>query len=281
MKDYLELTKPRITVLIALCTAAGYSFGSHGGLQVAALLNALLGTALMASGTAALNQAAEADSDAMMNRTRNRPVPAGRLSVRRAAAFGVVISTLGFIDLWIGANPLAALLGLFTLVTYLCFYTPLKRLSPICTTVGAIPGAMPPMIGYAAASGKLDLAAMILFLILFVWQFPHFYAIAWMYREDYARGGIRMLPVVEPDGRSTARRVVAFCIVLLAVTAVPAALKMSGSLYLIAALASGLWLLYSGVRFGIDKTRVRARQVLLASILYLPVVFVTIAFDRS
>src|SRR5229473_612488 len=231
MQDYLELTKPRITVLILICTAVGYFLGPSNSFHLLLLLHVLLGTALMASGTAALNQWYEADSDARMRRTRKRPIAAGRIKPIHGFAFGVALSVAGFADLWLGANSLAAALGLFTLATYIFLYTPLKQRSAVCTTVGALPGAMPPLIGYAAASGSLDAAALALFLIMFVWQFPHFYAIAWMYREDYALGGIKMLPVIEPNGESTARRIVVFSVLLIPISLVPRVLGMAGSIY--------------------------------------------------
>src|SRR5262249_35866077 len=201
-------------------------------------------------GTAALNQWYEADSDGEMHRTRKRPIPAGRIGRIPAFVFGACLSITGFIELWLGTNLLAAALGLFTLATYIGLYTPLKQRSPICTTVGAVPGAMPPLIGYAAASGHLDAAALALFLILFVWQFPHFYAIAWMYRQDYARGGIRMLPVIEPSGESTARRVVLCSLLLIPTSLIPRFLGMTGFLYAPAAIVAGLVLLYFGIRLG-------------------------------
>jgi protoheme IX farnesyltransferase len=281
MRDFLELTKPRITILILICTAVGYYFGSRNSVGLLMLVHVLLGTALMASGTSALNQWWEADSDARMRRTRDRPIPAGRMKRSHAFVFGVLLSAAGFAELWFGANALAAALGLFTLLTYLFVYTPLKQRSPACTTVGALPGAMPPLIGYAAASGGLDAGALALFLILFVWQFPHFYAIAWMYREDYARGGIRMLPVIQPDGESTAKRVVACSILLIPISLVPRLLDMTGSLYLVAAVAAGLGLLYFGVRLGRERTFARARYVLLASVLYLPILFAVMVIDRT
>jgi protoheme IX farnesyltransferase len=280
MRDFLELTKPRITVLILICTAVGYFFGSPNAFHFAGLIHVLLGTALMASGTAALNQWYEADSDARMRRTSKRPLAAGRMKRIHGFVFGVLLSAAGFSDLWFGTNVLAAALGLFTLATYIFLYTPLKRHSAVCTTVGALPGAMPPLIGYAAASGVLDAGALALFLILFVWQFPHFYAIAWMYREDYARGGIRMLPVIEPDGESTARRIVACSLLLIPISLVPRLLGMTGSIYVFAAIAAGLVLLYYGVRLGRDRTLVGARHVLLASVLYLPVLLGVMVLDR-
>jgi protoheme IX farnesyltransferase len=281
MKDYLELTKPRITVLILICTAVGYFFGSPNSFHLALFVHVLLGTALLASGTAALNQWYEADSDAKMRRTSKRPIPAGRIRRIDGLLFGVVLSIAGFGDLWFGTNALAAALGLFTLATYIFLYTPLKRRSAVCTTVGALPGAMPPLIGYAAASGRLDAWALALFLIMFVWQFPHFYAIAWMYREDYARGGIRMLPVIEPDGESTARRIVACSILLIPISLVPRLLGMTGSIYAAAAVAAGMGLIYIGMRLGRERTSARARHVLLASVLYLPIVLAVMVIDRT
>jgi protoheme IX farnesyltransferase len=280
MRDYLELTKPRITLLILICTAVGYAFGCRSSFHGPILLHALLGTALLASGTAALNQWYEVDSDTKMRRTRMRPIPAGRMKRSHGFVFGVLLSTAGFAELWRGTNLLAAVLGLFTLLSYLLLYTPLKRRSPACTTVGAIPGAMPPLIGYAAAAGGIDAGAVALFLILFVWQFPHFDAIAWMYREDYARGGIRMLPVVEPDGESTARRVVVCSLLLIPISLLPSLLGMTGLVYATAAIAAGLGLLYFGVRLGREKSVARAHAVLLASVFYLPALLAVMVLDR-
>ena len=280
LRDYLQLTKPRITLLILVCTAVGYTFGCKGAFQVTVLIHALAGTALLASGTSALNQWYEVESDAKMRRTRLRPLPAGRMKKLHALLFGLLLSTFGFVELWYGANLLTAALGLFTLLSYLLIYTPLKRRSPICTTVGAIPGAMPPLIGYAAAGHGIDAGAVALFLILFVWQFPHFDAIAWMYREDYARGGIRMLPVIDPDGKSTARRVVICSLLLVPVSLLPRYLGMTGSLYAFAAIAAGFGMVYFGSRLRREKTSVRARAVLLASVLYLPVLLAVMILDR-
>ena len=278
MKDYLALTKPRITVFILLSTAIGFLCAGH--FQAWTLLHALLGTGLMASGTAALNQWYEREADAKMNRTKARPIPSGRLSARRAFWFGVALSIGGFFDLWLGANLLAGLLSLFTLVSYLFVYTPLKQRSPHSTTIGAIPGAMPPLIGFAAAAGTLNPLAWILYGILFLWQFPHFYAIAWMYREDYARAGIRMLPVVEPDGESTARRIVLFSLALVPVSLLPRFFGSAGNVYLAGALALGLLFVLAGARAAFDRTRPRARQVLLASVVYLPLLYGLLVLDR-
>src|SRR5579862_3922683 len=280
MRDYLELTKPRITVLILICTAVGYWFGCGGSFRLSILAYALLGTALLASGTSALNQWYEVDSDARMLRTRKRPIPSGRMKRHHGFIFGVLLSAAGFVELWCGTNALTAALGLFTLLSYLFLYTPLKRRSPLCTTVGAIPGAMPPLIGYAAAGRGLDAEALALFLILFVWQFPHFDAIAWLYREDYARGGIRMLPVIEPDGESTAMRVVLCSLLLIPISLLPRFLGMTGPVYAAAAIAAGLGLLYFGARLGRERTLARAHALLLASVVYLPILLAAMVMDR-
>jgi len=281
MKDYLALTKPRITWLILMSTGVGYFFGAKGGWHLLTLLHTIVGTGLIASGTAALNQWYEREADAKMKRTQARPLPAGRLDAGKALVFAILISAAGFVELFFGVNALTALLGLFTLLSYLFIYTPLKQRSPHSTTIGAIPGAMPPLIGYAAASGTLTWEAWVLFAILFLWQFPHFYAIAWMYREDYERAGIRMLPVVEPDGESTARRILLYSLVLIPISLAPKFLAMTGNFYLFGALALGLLFLYAGLRVSFDRTRQRARAVLLASVIYLPVLYGLMLLDRS
>jgi protoheme IX farnesyltransferase len=281
MKDYLALTKPRITWLILMSTGIGYFFGSKGGWHFLTLFHTILGTGLMASGTAALNQWFEREADAKMRRTQERPLPAGRLHEEKALLFGLLISAAGFFELQLAVNPLAALLGAVTLGSYLFLYTPLKQQSPHSTTIGAIPGAIPPLIGYAAASGTLTWEAWILFAILFLWQFPHFYAIAWMYREDYERAGIRMLPVVEPDGESTARRILWFSLALIPISLVPKFLSMTGNVYLVGAAAMGLVFLYAGLRISFDRTRQQARRVLLASVVYLPVLYGLMLFDHA
>jgi protoheme IX farnesyltransferase len=281
MKEYIALSKPRITWLILMSTGIGYFFGAKAGWHWLTLLHTIIGTMLMASGTAALNQWYEREADAKMRRTKARPLPAGRLDESKALLFALLISAAGFFELQLAVNELAALLGAVTLGSYLFLYTPLKQRSPHSTTIGAIPGAMPPLIGYAAAAGKLTWEAWVLFAILFLWQFPHFYAIAWMYREDYERAGIRMLPVVEPDGQSTARRIVLFSLVLIPISLIPKYLSMAGNVYLFGALALGLLFLYAGVRISFDRTRQEARRVLLASVVYLPVLYGLLIFDRT
>jgi len=280
MRDYLELTKPRITLLILMCTAIGYWFGCGASFHWTILAHTLLGTALLASGTSALNQWYEVDSDAKMRRTCRRPLPTGRIKRKDGFVFGLLLSAAGFADLWYGTNRMAAALGLFTLLTYLLLYTPLKQRSPACTTVGAIPGAMPPLIGYAAAGHGIDASALALFLILFVWQFPHFDAIAWMYRDDYARAGIRMLPVIEPDGRSTARRIVVCSLLLIPISLIPRLLDIAGTLYTAAAIAGGLGVLYFGARMARERTSPRARALLLATVFYLPALLCVMVLDR-
>lgn len=279
--SFTELTKPRITSFILMSAAIGFMFGSRlaPAWNWFALANMLIGTGLLASGTAALNQWFESEGDALMRRTRRRPIPTGRVSAREALCFGIILSALGFGDLCLGVNVLTGFLGLFTLVTYLLIYTPLKRVSPVSTTIGAIPGAMPPLIGYAAASGRLNFEAGILYAILFLWQFPHFYAIAWMYREDYARAGIRMLPVVEPDGDSTGRRILLFSLALVPMSLAPAFFSMAGNVYLYGALVLGALVVVAGFRAATQHSILRARQVLLASVVYLPLLYGLLVID--
>ena len=289
VRDYVELTKPRITWLILMSTAIGYFFGLPratgwreflGNIDLLSLLHTLVGTGLIASGTAALNQWLEREADRRMRRTADRPLPAGRLQAGRALAFGVALSMAGFVELWLGVTLLTGVIGAFTLASYLFLYTPLKQRTWWSTTVGAIPGAMPPVIGYAAASGVVTREAWVLGAILFLWQFPHFYSIAWMYKDDYARAGIRMLPVVEPDGRSTARQIVVYGMALIPVSLTPALMGMSGIVYGVGALVLGLWFLYSGVRVALERSILRARHVLLASVLYLPLIYGLMLLDR-
>ena len=284
MRNYIALTKPRITWLILMSTGVGYFFGlkfteTTGSLDWILLLNTLIGTGLIASGTAALNQWYERDADLLMRRTAGRPLPAGLMTAKRALIFGIVLALAGSAELALFVNLLAALLGLVTLGLYLFIYTPLKQKSHLSTVIGALPGAMPPLLGYAASHSSLTPEAWTLFAILFIWQFPHFLAIAWMYREDYARAGIRMLPVVEPDGMSTGRQIILYASTLIPVSLFPVLLGMSGKIYLVGALLLGGWFLYTGVRVAFDLTNVRARRVLLASIIYLPAIYGLMIFD--
>jgi protoheme IX farnesyltransferase len=284
MRHYIELTKPRITWLILMSTGVGYYFGiKHpwgGPADWALLLHTMIGTGLIASGTAALNQWYERGADSLMRRTASRPLPMGRMHPREALWFGIALAVAGFVELAWGVNLLSALLGAFTMGAYLFLYTPLKQRSHLSTVVGALPGALPPLMGYAASFGSLNTEAFTLFLILFVWQFPHFLAIAWMYREDYARAGIRMLPVVEPDGSSTARQIVLYASTLIPISLLPVLFRMSGKIYLAGALALGVWFLYTGIRVAFERTNARARSVLLASVIYLPLIYGLMILDR-
>jgi protoheme IX farnesyltransferase len=282
MRQYIELTKPRITWLILMSTGVGYFFGldRQASFNWALLIHTLVGTGLIASGTAALNQWWERESDKLMRRTASRPLPMGLLTANRALWFGIVLALAGAAELAIWVNVLAALLGAFTLAAYLFVYTPMKSRTHLSTVVGALPGAMPPLMGYAASSGLLNREAWSLFFILFVWQFPHFLAIAWMYRDDYARAGIQMLPVVEPDGKSTSRQIILYATTLIPISLLPVLLGMSGTIYLVGAMILGLWFLYTGVRVAFDRTNVRARQVLLASVIYLPMIYGLMVLDR-
>lgn len=262
-----------------MSTAVGYYFGHIGDWSLWAIINALIGTALLASGTAALNQWYERDADREMRRTQNRPLPAGRLKPRNALLFGIALAIAGGLELGFGVNWLCSALGIATLMMYLFFYTPLKQKTWWSTTVGAFPGAMPPLIGYAAAANRLTPEAFVLGAILFLWQFPHFYAIAWMYREDYSRAGIRMLPVVEPDGESTARQILLFSCLLIPISLLPKWMGMTGTIYMVGAIALGLLFLYAGIRVSMDRTKLRARRVLLASVVYLPALYALMVFD--
>jgi heme o synthase len=279
VKTYLELTKPRVTWLIVMSAAIGYFFGHSGPWLIWPLVHTLFGTALMASGTAALNQWYERDADRHMRRTQMRPLPSGRLQAPQVLWFGIGLAVLGSLELGFGANWLTAGLTLATLAMYLFAYTPLKQKTWWSTTIGAFPGAMPPLIGFAGAADKLTPEALVLGAILFLWQFPHFYAIAWMYREDYSRAGIRMLPVVEPDGTSTARQIVLYSLLLIPISLLPKWMGMTGSIYLIGALVLGLCFLYSGVRVSLDRSKLRARKVLLTSVVYLPVLYLLMVLD--
>jgi protoheme IX farnesyltransferase len=250
-RDYAELTKLRVTSLIVMTAWCGYFFGAHKAGESwfsFGLLNALIGIGLVSSGTAALNEVMEHDVDGHMRRTALRPIPAGRMSLAHAMIVGLLMSVGGSFYLAIFTNPLTGLLTFLTSVVYLVAYTPLKRVSPICTFVGAFPGAMPGVLGWTAARGQLEWGTLVLFAILFVWQFPHFFSIAWLYREDYEKGGIKMLPVVEEDGRSTARRILAYSVILIPVSLMPSYMGMAGKIYLVGALVLGFAMLYFGIR---------------------------------
>lgn len=277
---YLELTKPRITLLILLVAVAGFWLGSHGAPDRHRLLDSVAGISLLAAGIFALNQYLERDLDAVMRRTESRPLPTCRLTPREALWFGAVTSLVAITWLALRVNALTAVLGLIIIGSYLFLYTPLKRKTPHCTLIGAFPGAMPPLVGWAAARGELPVEAWVLFAILFLWQFPHFHSIAWLYREDYARADICMWPVIEADGKITSRQIVGFTSLLLPVSLLPAWLGVSGPVYLWGAI--GLWglLLYRGIRTAALKSKWQARLLLLASVLYLPTLFALMVLDN-
>jgi protoheme IX farnesyltransferase len=280
LTGYLELTKPRVTSLVLVTTLAGFYLGSAGGIDWVVLLHALLGTALVAAGTSALNMYVEREADGKMLRTRLRPLPSGRMAPRRALLFAVAISWLGLTELLAFVNPLTALLAAVTLATYVFVYTPMKTASPLCTLVGAIPGALPPLIGWTAARGAIGAEGLSLFAILFVWQMPHSLAIAMMYRDDYARGGFRLLPVVDPLGGSTERQILLHSLVLLPVSLMPAILRLSGTVYFYGALALGVGFAALALAVALRSTARAARRVLLGSVVYLPALLALMAFDR-
>ena len=283
LRDYAELTKLRVTTLIVMTAWCGYFFGAHKAGTAWfgwGLFHALLGIGLVSSGTAALNEVIERDVDAHMRRTAKRPLPTGRMSLFHAITVGLVATVGGSIYLAVFTNPLTGILTLLTAVVYLAAYTPLKRISPICTFVGAFPGAMPGVLGWTAARGQLEWGALVLFAILFVWQFPHFFSIAWLYREDYARGGVKMLPVVEETGRSTARRILWYSVALIPISVLPTLMGMAGRIYFAGAVVLSFALLYFGARLTFLKlplasaaSKMRARHVLQATVIYLPLLF--------
>lgn len=276
-----ELFKARLTALVVLTTTLGFYFGARDGLGGLVFWETIVATALLASGAAALNQYLEREADALMTRTRNRPLPGGRVSPGTAMQVGVVLSIVGMLWLTFRVNPLTGLLGTITLGSYLFVYTPLKRVTTLNTLVGAVPGALPPLMGWTAATGDLGAGGWALFTILFFWQIPHFMAIAWMYREDYARGGFRMLPVVDPEGRRTGMTAVRHTVALMAFSLAPVGLGLAGRWYAGVALALGLAFLACAVVFAARLTRESARRLFLASIVYLPVLLSVLVADRT
>src|SRR3984957_20157630 len=283
LRDYAELTKLRVTSLIVMTAWCGYFFGAHrAGISWISwgLFHSLFGIGLVSSGTAALNEVMEHEVDAHMARTAQRPLPAGRMSKFHATAVGLIAAIGGSLYLAVFTNPFTVLLTFLTSVVYLAAYTPLKRVSPICTFVGAFPGAMPGVLGWTAVRGRLEWGTLVLFAILFVWQFPHFFSIAWLYREDYAAGGIRMLPVVEEDGRSTAHRILAYSIILIPLSVLPGVFGMAGKIYMVGAMVLGIALFYFGARLAFLKmpvnnarSKMLARHLLQATVIYLPLLF--------
>ena len=278
--DYVALAKPRLNLLVVASALAGYAMADGAASRAGLLLATVIGTALVASGASAFNQLLEREEDALMRRTRLRPLPDGRLQSREAVAVASVMSLAGLVILALGANLLSAFVAFTTLVTYAVIYTPLKRYTSFATVIGAIPGALPPMIGWAAAQDALETGAWILFAIVFLWQLPHFLAIAWIYREDYARAGFPMLPVIEPDGRSTARQSVVYAAALLPVSLAPTLVGISGSAYFIGALALSLLFIALALKFAKTRSIPDARRLFFGSIIYLPLLWTLMIADR-
>jgi protoheme IX farnesyltransferase len=278
--DWFALTKPRITLLVTLTAAAGFALASSSPFDWARFAATLVGTALVAAGSAAFNMVVERDLDRHMRRTANRPLPAGRVGVAPAIAFGALLAVAGTALLVWRVNLLTAAIGVATFVAYVAIYTPMKVRSSLATLVGAIPGATPPVMGWTGASGELDLGGWVLFAILFLWQLPHFLAIAWMYREDYRRAGMPLLTVNDPDGRSTARQTVLYAVALLPVSIMPSAIGITGWPYLAGAAIFGFVFLAAAWRFAREQSQAHARRLLLASVLYLPAVFSVAVADH-
>ncbi len=279
--DYVALAKPRLNMLVVASASAGYVMAGGDAGSVPTLFWMIIGTGLVAGGASAFNQIIERGRDGLMQRTRMRPLPDGRLTTGEALAFGTLLSAAGLLILTAGVNVLAAGVALATLASYAAVYTPLKPHTSFSTVIGAIPGALPPVIGWAAATGTLSHGAWILFGILFLWQLPHFLAIAWMYRDDYARAGFPMLPVIEPDGHSTARQAVVYTAALVPLALAPTLLGMSGAIYFAGALTLTLAFLGVSVRFAMTRAVPDARRLFFASIIYLPVLWVLMIADRT
>jgi len=278
--DFFELAKPRVVLMVLLTTFVGFYLGSEQVPDYLVLVQTLIGTALAAGGTLALNQYMERDSDAVMQRTRRRPLPDGRLLPREAVWFGIAVTIFGLGYLALAVNLLSACVTAFITISYLLFYTPLKRRSSLCMLVGAVPGALPPVIGWVATRGSLDVDAWVLFAIMFLWQVPHTLAIARLYREDYAKAGIMFLPVIEPEGSSTHRQIISHSAALLAVSLLPTLLGIAGAIYFAAAFVLGVGFITSGIALALNSTLANARRLLFASLVYLPVLLLVMALDR-
>jgi protoheme IX farnesyltransferase len=278
--DFCELTKPRIVLMVLITAFVGYYAGSGSIPDYLRLLQMLFGTAFAAAGTLTLNQFLERDTDAKMERTRRRPLPDGRLQPNDALWFGLSLTLLGLAYLALTVNVLSAAVAAAITLSYLLAYTPMKRLSSLCVPVGAVPGALPPVIGWVAARGELSVDAWVLFAIMFLWQIPHTLAIACLYREDFAKAGIQFLPVIEPDGESTNRQIIVHCSALLVVSLLPTLIGLAGAIYFIAAFLLGAGFLAGGVSLVMTPTRAGARRLLFASLIYLPALLLVMALDR-
>ena len=279
--DYLALTKPRLNLLVVATSAAGYYLGTTGATDVVSMAEAVVGTALVAGGAAVLNQLYERDTDALMRRTRLRPLPAGRVTPNDARIFGMALSAAGLVLLAARANWLSAALALATLLTYLAIYTPMKRRTPLSTIVGAVPGALPALIGWTASRGRVDLSGAALFAIVFCWQLPHFMAIAWLYRDDYAKAGFPMLPVIDPDGRRAGKQAVYWGFLLLLVSVAPTFTGLAGTFYGVVALVLGAALFWLAARFAGARNEATARALFFGSITYLPLLWIAMIANKQ
>lgn len=279
--EFLTLTKPRITLLVVATTLVGFYLGAQEAVSVWLLFHALLGTALTAAGASALNMALEWETDAKMRRTESRPIPSGRLSMMQGLLFGSALCLSGSVYLLFFVNGLTAILAALTALLYLFAYTPLKKRSSICTIVGAIPGAIPPMMGWTAVRNSLDFEAWWLFAILFLWQLPHFLSIAWLYREDYERGGFPMLPVIDKEGRQTSRQILLETLALLCITLLPATLRVFQPVYFVGAFGLGAIFFYMGFRLARTKSSGSARRLLLTSVVYLPCLLILMMITKQ
>ncbi|MBA2736858.1 MAG: protoheme IX farnesyltransferase [Pyrinomonadaceae bacterium] len=280
LAGFLELTKPRIAFMLVLTSAAGFYLGSKGDFNFVLFSNSMVGIALLAFGVATLNQFIERRTDALMERTAKRPLVIGTISAPEALVFGVLLCVVAEIYLAFLVNGLTAFLGLIVIVGYVLLYTPLKTRTSASTAIGAIPGAMPPLMGWTSTTDEITLGAWILFAMLFLWQFPHFLAIAWMYREEYAKAGILMLPVIEPKGKITAQQIVIFTILLLPVSVAPFFIGLAGWIYLIGASLLGIWFLSASINAARAKSNEEARKLLLVSVIYLPLIFLLMVFNK-
>ena len=277
----MDLVKARLTFLVLVTTLVGFCMGlTHDSVNYALLFNCLFGTALSAAGAAALNQLIESEADARMRRTRTRPLPTGEMTSQTAAWIGLTACVIGVTWLWLAVNPLTAWVSLATILSYIALYTPLKKISSLNTLVGAIPGALPPVIGYAATANRLDSIALVLFTILFLWQLPHFLAISWLYREDYLQGGFVMISARDASGRETAWKALAYTVLLIAATTLPYFLRINNVISLIGALMLGIGFLYCAFRFQLERNAANARRLFFASIIYLPILLGLLVFTR-
>ncbi len=280
MAAYVELTKPRIAIMLVLTSAAGFYLGTKFDFDVALFINSMIGIALLAFGVATLNQCWETKTDALMERTAGRPLPTQTLTLTEAIIFGIALCCVAEIYLAFLVNFLTAFLGLIVIIGYVLLYTPLKTRTSASTAIGAIPGAIPPLMGWTSSANEITLGAWVLFSILFLWQFPHFLAIACMYREQYAKAGILMLPVIEKDGKLTARQIVIFTVILLPVSVAPFFIGLAGPVYLAGSILLGGWFLWTSIVAARKKTIEKSRRLLLVSVIYLPILFILMVLNH-